>query len=1252
MPGNSSQQQKLLQLPPLGGLNLKDSPLMMDPKFAVQFDNFMPPTDTVTVRPGADARLEINGIVKGMYSYLSGVTKNYGKSVFDSTIELGARNSLLIKVLINKGVSEIYSYDPQTMLLTGPIATPSNTNYSNDFAMYKHALFICYGGMQGRMSIWSVKYGWRDLLWRAPNTTVFNESYMGDLENMTMWSGYLWANSSGTVDIFYTSGAGCDPDNYSLWDDGFSLFLIGGATGYGITPGQLSLDGLIHKGGSILRILGLSRPGSDSVNDYLCVITNRGEVVIYGGIISEEEGKSTFGKQAQFEIPTPINKYAICKMEGDVVVVTKNGLVSIMKLMFGTYAQPTDALEMRLKTLFSNYMFTEGVFAPFVRLVYNVKNRLLIMSVPTQMPMGLCDIRPGFTINSSMYFVYPIMSAEGTEIYENMISRLMAFIKQYVVLNKTDYYVDLIFNAEKESPTSDEWTGFHFSATSTRTTPGDRYDRSGTTILKYWFSYKGSEENPDELQKLHIFGEDGLSFGWDDYQKPVLWKNFWEFPYNVDLMREDTNVPEPYPYYFSVTFPRQKDSKGDWVEREWLVTGISPYTKDHTDWVTYDYTLDTFYDKYTLKHEAKAISWYGHSTSVLTFYSDLLTDDVPTPNVYYGSILPTDMASTLTDINNTKLCVCEGLMNYRTDVVNDPHDYKWPARQYTKADYLNQQDLPFDLLHMGVKMLSLWEWFVEWDEAWGWIMAVIVDAGTDNIHHEWDAHTKEYTYSVEEIIGVFNDANQRIKTLTIQWNIKWTINWTDDGTTDANTGQLMLYVKNISANIQLVGRVSFDNGGTWAGIFSCGETICSVSLQCDWQSGWSDDPYSMTWHPGNGYPTMQWDAVHDKPDNNQRREFWRVGGVSGAQTLTLNPALPDNWLEWDSSIGEYMEVVSRTMGFDATSKPTAFAGFCNKNWTGKYSNYFAGRYHQTAMPDLDFDTNLKPPGWNEKYGQAFLWSFLATVIGDSAALNKGAKDSPVDRNPNKANDNLSFIPFVDCIELIAGYRSEQYVFDSQYGTWSRWTDLNMLDVLEHVDEIYFTVPQDINMEAAAKGDFVYNTCKVAKLNPNVFGDNWQVNENPPLKNKSIHVAYETAPSTLNQSQLKQFHRIKIFGSASSFWGDNANSLKLTLSCDFNRENPLSYQHVTNSGIQMALEKIGHKNVLRGDVHQHLKTLSPIEYKSFLREYEAAADLTKFIDMGIKGKVCTRMSLLVEMDILEKDVVIYGYEIYYKLLNKL
>jgi hypothetical protein len=429
--------EKMFLLPPLKGLNLYDNPFTMPPDFAVELQNFMPPTTTFLVRPAREIITTFNGQVRGMFSYQTGVTIDYGEHWYNSTIRYGAADELLLKVVGTNGKATFLKLEghSQDLKLIGNLG---NADYDDDFALFKHTLFFTSGQQGSTMNLYNQPYG------LAGYTLTIGEegqTEISNMQNLVLFKNFLFLSSASELNLYYIESQyadSLDPINSTFWKSVENIFSSHNGKSY-------KLDGIFQKGGSIIKLTTMARSGSDTISSYLAVITDKGEVALFDGTDPSDDTK--WNIIGRFEISPPLNKFCFVDMEGDLIVATKNGLVSLRRVCFGQTTQISENLEYKILSLFTQYMFKIPQMSDFIGLYYYARNRLLIFNVPTDLPMPFNFIVISYIFNKNKSLIFPIEASDG-RIPVTTKNRMVDFINSFIVPNCLDYTLTIELNGD------------------------------------------------------------------------------------------------------------------------------------------------------------------------------------------------------------------------------------------------------------------------------------------------------------------------------------------------------------------------------------------------------------------------------------------------------------------------------------------------------------------------------------------------------------------------------------------------------------------------------------------------------------------------------------------------------------------------------------------------------------------------------------------------------------------------------------
>ncbi len=87
------------------------------------------------------------------------------------------------------------------------------------------------------------------------------------------------------------------------------------------------LGAIFHRGGYVIGIGSFSNDAGEGPDDYLCFITNNGEVAVYQG--TDPDSASTFALVGRFSVGMPIGRRCTVRVNGDLGIITQDGIVSM-----------------------------------------------------------------------------------------------------------------------------------------------------------------------------------------------------------------------------------------------------------------------------------------------------------------------------------------------------------------------------------------------------------------------------------------------------------------------------------------------------------------------------------------------------------------------------------------------------------------------------------------------------------------------------------------------------------------------------------------------------------------------------------------------------------------------------------------------------------------------------------------------------------------------------------------------------------
>jgi hypothetical protein len=286
--------------------------------------------------------------------------------------------------------------------------------------------------------------------------------------------------------------------------------------------------------------------------------------------------------------------------------------------------------------------------------------------------------------------------------------------------------------------------------------------------------------------------------------------------------------------------------------------------------------------------------------------------------------------------------------------------------------------------------------------------------------------------------------------------------------------------------------------------------------------------------------------------------------------------------------------------------------------------------------DGNFDDKFKYLFSQIYFGQTP--SLLPTSVSSTEVV---PADDPTPTTVFNMQD-LSILPILNHINIACDFKSTQYVFDSHFGTWSSFEDINMIKGIEHQNDFYFAVPNNITY-AKENQDYTYTSSTLYRFEPNATGDE-HGNESFPIR-----CSYKTVPTfDFGQPNKKIFKRLKIFGTPSVFYQVNKGAFPLLVTpfSDF-KEGKKSY----------FIHSFDHDGITQRVLRKHFamksfRDLSTMDKEKFWKAYKEENDMITEISMPIIANAGTRFGLQIEMIMNEAYMDIYGFDVYFEATNQI
>ena len=297
---------------PTGGLNTRDSISQMPPTDAVILNNWIPDTDTCTLRKGY--RIHTSALNGGVESLMEWAGPVGGNRLFAAC---SSSNTVWDVSATASAVSAI----------------AGNTLFN---ARWQHIMFGTGGGSflvmcNGQAPV----KNFDGTSWTEPSITgtglVSSSKFIQITENKER--------------LFFTESS-----STSVWYLNVNA-IAGEAFEFDYSP-------LMSKGGYIQACATWTLDGGSGLDDYLVILTSEGQAIVYAG--TNPSNAAEWALQGVFEIGAPIGRRCFFKIGADLIVLTDDGFVPLSKALLTGRTAQQEAISDKVRTSVRDYTRSHG----------------------------------------------------------------------------------------------------------------------------------------------------------------------------------------------------------------------------------------------------------------------------------------------------------------------------------------------------------------------------------------------------------------------------------------------------------------------------------------------------------------------------------------------------------------------------------------------------------------------------------------------------------------------------------------------------------------------------------------------------------------------------------------------------------------------------------------------------------------------------------------------------------------------------
>ena len=297
-PGRQVSQTYSLPAP-VGGWNTRDSAANMAETDAMEIINYFPETNDIRVRKGTKEHvtdIASNAEVESLMTY--------NNPDGTETLFCAASDSF---------------YDVTTAGSAGAAVVGSLSN-----ARWQHVNFTNSSGTSYLCTFNGIDSPqfWDNSSWTAitgVSTPAITGLTTSDIINCAVHKRRMWLVTINSLKAFY-----------------LPVDSVGGKAR------AIDLGGIATKGGYLMAIGTWTLDAGEGADDYWAAITSEGQVIVYIG--TDPTSSSTWSLKGVWDIGEPIGRRCLKKFNGDLLIITVNGVIPLSRLVVSASTDPNVAI--------------------------------------------------------------------------------------------------------------------------------------------------------------------------------------------------------------------------------------------------------------------------------------------------------------------------------------------------------------------------------------------------------------------------------------------------------------------------------------------------------------------------------------------------------------------------------------------------------------------------------------------------------------------------------------------------------------------------------------------------------------------------------------------------------------------------------------------------------------------------------------------------------------------------------------------
>lgn len=283
-------------------------------------------------------------------------------------------------ILINFDPKEGYvslraGNDPHATGMTGSVDSLAEYNYNDSRHLIAFANLNIWNATNAGAAT-SLASGFSSNRWQWVNFNAYLIMVNGADTPQTYNGSVIAASTISGPTVTSLKGVHVHKNRVYTWETNSSSFWYGATNAIGGAFSEFPLTRISKKGGALIAMGTLTHDSGSGPDDFAVFLLSSGEAVIYQG--SDPGTAASWSLVGIYDIGAPLSERGLCKIGGDLMVITREDYVSLSKVLGKRETikktKAVGAIQAAAKSYSSNFGWQAVLYPAGSKAIFNVPN--------------------------------------------------------------------------------------------------------------------------------------------------------------------------------------------------------------------------------------------------------------------------------------------------------------------------------------------------------------------------------------------------------------------------------------------------------------------------------------------------------------------------------------------------------------------------------------------------------------------------------------------------------------------------------------------------------------------------------------------------------------------------------------------------------------------------------------------------------------------------------------------------------------